>query len=68
MLLITLLFVSHALSLSPFFLPVCFFVFTQVGFVSGMKDANKMAQRLVDIALDRGSTDNISAMVVRLQE
>jgi protein phosphatase PTC1 len=39
-----------------------------VTFISNMKDANKMAKRLVDIAIDRGTTDNVSAMVIRLNE
>lgn len=39
-----------------------------VNLVSGMKDAKKMADKLVKTALARGTTDNVSAMVVRLQK
>lgn len=36
--------------------------------VSGMRDASAMAKRLVDMAMDRGTTDNVSCMVIRLQD
>ena len=36
--------------------------------VSGMRDAREMARRLVNMSIDRGTTDNVSCMVVRLHE
>lgn len=39
-----------------------------VNLVAGMKDASKMADKLVKTAMQRGTTDNVSAMCIRLQQ
>jgi len=39
-----------------------------VNLIAGMTDANKMADKLVKTAMQRGTTDNVSAMVVRLHK
>lgn len=36
--------------------------------VAGMNDAQSMAQKLVDLAMKKGTTDNVSCMVVRFRE
>lgn len=36
--------------------------------VAGMTDPTKMAQKLVDLALAEGTTDNVSVMIVKLQD
>jgi len=39
-----------------------------VQLVAGMKDPTAMARRIVDAAIERGSTDNVSAMVLRFND
>lgn len=39
-----------------------------VNAVSGMKDARAMAQKIVDMSIEMGTTDNVSAMVIRLND
>jgi serine/threonine protein phosphatase PrpC len=41
---------------------------TAVDSVSGMSSAQAMAEKLVNLALKKGTTDNVSCMVVRLRE
>ena len=36
--------------------------------IAHMKDSNQMAKTLIKLALERGTTDNVSAMVVRLND
>lgn len=36
--------------------------------IARMKDATEMARRLVEFAIERGTTDNVSAMVIRLRD
>lgn len=38
---------------------------TAIEAVAGLPNAQAMAQRLVDLALKKGTTDNCSAMVIR---
>lgn len=41
---------------------------TAVDTVAGMTSAQLMAQKIVDLAMKRGTTDNVSCMVVRLRD
>jgi len=59
---------SFLLTVSTIFLLLVMSDTEAVNLVSGMKDAKKMADKLVKTALARGTTDNVSAMVVRLQK
>jgi len=36
--------------------------------ITGMKNANEMAKKIVQMSLERGTTDNVSVIVIRLQD
>ena len=37
-----------------------------VDLVAGMRDASAMARKIVETSLDKGTTDNVTCMIVRL--